>query len=101
MARDWDAEAETMKALDERLMRLAPDNTAEFPISCVQQRDQNGNLGWVVDIHVRIPRVTEYEVTAFHPTYAGAIRRAYLGLNNETKIRQQSHASNKTFGVTV
>ena len=80
MPRDW-SEEKTMEALQARLEAIAPENTAPIPIACSYERDENGKLGWIVDIHVRIPRVTEYDVQGAGLTLAGALRRAYLGLN--------------------
>lgn len=101
MARDWNDEAPTLAALEARLMALAPGNTAPCPIATSKQQDEFGQWGWVVDIHVRIPRVTEYEVTGVGKTFAGALRRAYLGLNNEPNLRKLSVRTNATFGVTI
>ncbi len=100
MARDW-TEVETTHLLEDRLAKLADGNTAEFPISCSKQKNDLGEWVWVVDIHVRIPRVTEYEVTGFAPTLAGALRRAYLGMNSEALLRKNSNAANLQFGVAV
>lgn len=81
MARDW-SEPNTFAALEERLKLIAPDNTAPIPIACAQERDEvTGELGWIVDVHVRIPHVTEYDTQGAGKTLAGALRRAYLGLN--------------------
>ena len=81
MARDW-SEPKTFAALEERLSLIAPDNTAPIPIACAQERDEvTGELVWLVDVHVRIPRVTEYDTQGAGKTLAGALRRAYLGLN--------------------
>lgn len=100
MARDW-SELETLAALERRLETLAPGNVAELPIAAAKQRTITGEYGWVVDIHVKIPGVTEYEVTGAGKTYAGALRRAYLGLNNETNLRRHAARANATFGIAV
>ena len=92
MARDW-SEPATFAALEERLQLIAPDNTAPIPIACSQERDAiTGELVWIVDIHVRIPRVTEYDTQGAGKTLAGALRRAYLGLNAAPHFaRMQAH----------
>lgn len=95
MARDWSEEA-TLTALEDRLARLAPDNTAPIPIAATKEDGR-----WTVDVHVRIPRVTEYEVAGSDTTLAGALRRAYLALNNEPHVREKADASNRRFGVEV
>lgn len=88
-------------ALEERLKRLAPKNTASVPLTITAEPGPDGHWLWSVDIHVRIPRETEYEVTAVGNTVAAAIRKAYLGLNNEALLRKRSDVSNRKFGVVV
>lgn len=100
MARDWKFEP-TLKALEERLRRLAPSNTASVPLTITAEPGPRGEWIWTVDIHVRLPRVTEYEVTAVGTSVDEAIRRAYLGLNNEALIRKRNDVSNRRFGVVV
>lgn len=100
MARDWN-EHDTFAILEERLSLIAPDNTAPVPISCAQERDETGQLIWTVDIHVRIPFTTEYEVASAGKTLAGALRRAYLGLNAEVGLRARAAQANATFGIAV
>lgn len=99
MARDW-SEGETLALLEMRVAERAPGNTAPFPISCSKQQDDLGNWVWVVDVHVRIPGVTEYEVTGSSTTFADALRRAYLGLNNEWNLRRTADAANRLYGIT-
>jgi hypothetical protein len=98
VARDWTFEP-TLQALEERLKRLAPNNTASVPLTITAEPGLNGAWTWTVDLHVRIPRLTEYEVTATGDTVSAAIRKAYLGLNNEALIRKRSDVSNAKFGV--
>lgn len=88
-----------MALLEARVKERAPVNVAEYPISTAYQQDERGDWVWVVDIHIHIPRVTEYEVTASDATFAGAIRKAYLGLNNEANLRRWADGSNRAFGV--
>jgi hypothetical protein len=99
VARDWKFEP-TLQALEERLKRLAPHNTASVPLTITAEPGLNGAWVWTVDIHVRIPRTTEYEVTATGDTVAAAVRKAYLGLNNEALIRKRSDAANRQFGLS-
>lgn len=100
MARDW-SEAPTMALLEERLSLIAPDNTAEMPIACAKERDVNGEWAWTVDVHVRLPHVAEYEVTGVGRTLAAALRRAYLGLNSETMLRNNAIAAYAASGIAV
>lgn len=81
---------------------LAPNNEADFPLTCSQERDERtGKLEWVIDVHVKIPGITEYSLTGRGDDFAKALRKAYLGLNSEAKIRRQANDSNNTFGVEV
>ena len=89
MARDWDNEIMTMVALDRRMAELEPRNTAPIPLSTSKELDDTGQWVWVVNIHVRIPGVTEYEVEGSSPSYTDALRRAYLGVNKYmTPVRE-------------
>lgn len=98
--RDW-SEAEALEALSKRLADRAHGNVATIPIAAALVKQTNGDWLWEVDIHVLIPGVTEYELGGQDTTLPGAIRRAYLALNNERQIRASADASNKAFGVTV
>lgn len=100
MARDWNDEDLTVRALEARLAKLAPGNVSNMPIATAKQMDDNGIWFWAVDVHVRIPTVTEYEVTGVGRTLTAALRRAFLGLNNEQNVRRMAHAANVAFGVT-
>jgi hypothetical protein len=103
-ARGWE-ETTTLAKLEARLEHLAPGNVAEFPIATSKEREvaEDGTVTfvWRVDVHVRIPRVTEYDIEGWGPTISTALRRAYLGLNNEPRLRHESAASNARFGVSV
>lgn len=90
-----------MALLEQRLESIAPENAAEFPLSCYKTKNEGGELVWFVEAHVRIPKVTEYEVTGEDKTLAEAARRAYLALNSEARLRGLSDAANKQFGVEV
>jgi hypothetical protein len=102
VARDWNNETETLSALEARVASLAPGNTAPIPIDASKQRNElTGEWTWVVDIHVRIPRVTEFELTGSDTTLTGAIRRAYLALNSHKRLRRQASDANLAFGIAV
>jgi hypothetical protein len=90
VARDWQNETLTITALQDRLDKIAPGNTAPVPIAAAMEHTDDGEPCWTVDVHVRIPGEAEYEVTGAGKTLCGALRRAYLGLNNEKQIRDLS-----------
>lgn len=102
MARDWDP-ASTMALLEARLEKVAPNNTAPIPISVHKERHEvyPDRWVWVANVMVRIPRVTEYDVEGFGDTAGDALRRVYLGLNNEARTRRQANVANAQFGVQV
>lgn len=99
MARDWNI-PDTLARTIARLGEFGA-NTAEFPISMTQERAEDGSLRWVVDIHVRIPRKTEFEISAEGETLSEALRSAYLGLNNPNGVIRRASAANEAFGIAV
>lgn len=100
MAREW-GETETLALLEERLALIAPDNVADLPIACSKERQEDGTYIWGVHVHVKVRFVTEYDIEAYGKTYAGALRRAYLGLNNEANLRKHAANANQQFGIAV
>lgn len=100
MAREW-GEAETLALLEERLSLIAPDNVADVPIASSKERQEDGTYVWGVHVHVKVKFVTEYDIEAYAHTYAGALRRAYLGLNNEANLRRHAASANEQFGIAV
>lgn len=91
-----------MTLLEERVAKLAPNNTAPIPISAHKERHEiTGEWIWVVIVMVRIPGITEYDVEGFGATIHEAARRTYLGLNNEQRQRSQADVSNIQFGVLI
>lgn len=100
MARDWTDTKSIRESIFER-MEAYGDNVAEVPFSMYQQREEGNILKWVVDIHVKIKRVTEFEITGEGLTLSEALRRAYLGLNNEPMVLANAARGNATFGVAV
>lgn len=101
MTRDWNSVGASLHYLEKRIAAIAPGNTAEFPLCITKEKDEHGIWGWVVDVSIRIPGVTEYEVAGVARTITGALRRALLGLNNQPLLRQRADAANKQFGVIV
>lgn len=90
-----------MDHLLSRLAVVAPGNTAQIPVAVSQELDEENNVIWVVDIHVRIPRVTEYDLTTSAPSYAVALRKAVASLNSESRIRRHANWANERFGIAV
>jgi hypothetical protein len=99
MARDWSNE-QTVRADIFKRMNAYGLNIAPVPYSCVVER-RGEAMVWVVDLHVKVKRVTEFEVTGEGATLEEALRRAYLSLNNERMIRSRAAATNEAFGVAV
>lgn len=100
MARDWTDTKAIREAILDR-MDLYGENVAAVPFSMYQERDHGNILKWVVDIHVKVRRVTEFEITGEGPTCGEALRRAYLALNNQPMVLKNAARTNSTFGVAV
>lgn len=101
MARDW-SDTKTLKEDIWARMALYGDNVAPIPFCMYQERiEGTNNLKWVVEIHVKVKSVTEFEVIGEDETFAGALRRAYLGLNNETLVLRNADKANAQFGIAV
>lgn len=75
-------------------------NTAPCPIAMTEEY-RDGRTIWTVDIHVRVHRVTEFDISTESSSLAGALRAAYLGLNNEVGLRLRASRANQTFGIEV
>ena len=90
-----------MDHLLNRLAVVAPGNTAQIPVAVSQELTEDGTMLWVVDIHVRIPRITEYDLTTSAPSYAVALKKAVASLNSESRIRRHANWANERFGVAV
>ena len=86
MARDW---TDTQIVKEDILKRMASfgNNIAAIPYaSALENRD--GILTWVVDIHVKVHRVIEFDLSAEGATLGEALRCIYLGLNSEANLRR-------------
>lgn len=96
MARDW-TDKESVRA--DILSRMAQygENCAAIPYC----ESQMGDGSWVIDIHVKVRGLTEFEIGGAAPTLVDALRRAYLALNNEPMILSRASTANATFGVAV
>lgn len=99
MARDWADETSVRNDIHERMNKYG-DNIAPVPFAEYQER-RNDGLWWCVDIHIKVRRTTEFEVSAEGRTLSEALRKAYLGLNNEPVLTRKAANANALFGVTV
>lgn len=84
----------------EKRLALFGENTADFPIALTQERRDDA-IVWVVLLHVRVHRVTEFEIEAEGLTLSKALRCAYLALNNRPALLQRARKSNAAFGIAV
>lgn len=70
--------------LAEAVARTAPDNTAPVPIAAALSIEEGNVPLWTVDVHVRIPRRTEFECSATGRTLQEATINAFRAFRNET-----------------
>ena len=89
MARDWNNLEDVRKDIFERMKNFG-DNIATFPYCETQERLETGKTIWTVDIHVRVKRLVEFQLTGEGETLAEALRRVYLGLNSEANLRRNA-----------
>lgn len=99
MARDWTNTRATREDILARMEKFGP-NVADIPFSEYQERRGSACI-WVVQLHVKVRGVTEFDVEGEGDTLAEALRRAYLGLNDETRILSTASIGNLAFGVAV
>jgi hypothetical protein len=98
VARDWEISS-TLADLRLRMDRFG-DNVAPVPISLTMEF-RDGKVLWCVDIHVKVLRQTEFDISTEGPTLSAALRAAYLGLNNEQELLRRASRANIAFGVAV
>ena len=98
MARDWEV-SNTLASLKVRMAQFGV-NIAPCPIAMTEEL-RDGQTVWVVDIHIRVRRVTEFDISTEGATLSEALRAAYLGLNNEAGLRTRAARANEAFGVAV
>jgi hypothetical protein len=89
VARDWNNLEAIRKDIFKR-METFGENVAPFPYSETREWRIDGSV-WTVDIHIKVLREVEFELTGEGPTLGEALRRVYLGLNSQTNLRR--HAS--------
>ena len=98
MARDW----EISRTLADLMVRMAQfgENVASVPLAMTQER-RGTRFVWVVDVHIKVRRVTEFDISTEGETLTDALRSAYLGLNNERGLMHRAARANAAYGVAV
>lgn len=81
MARDW-SDTESVRLDILKQMALHGINTAHIPFSAVMERRSDEHV-WVIDLHVKVARQREFDITAEGLTLMDALRSAYLCLSRE------------------
>lgn len=76
------------------------ENVADVPYSSSCEKRDSGYV-WVVDIHVKVLRTIEFDISAEAPTLAEALRKVYLGMNNEDYIRRYAANNASVFGLAT
>jgi hypothetical protein len=84
-----------IEALMTVLATVAPDNIAPIPVAIWQEDGK-----WSVEVHVRVRRVTEYEVCGTGATLSDALANARRALANENTNVRQASINAETFGFT-
>jgi hypothetical protein len=77
------------------LTTVAPANIAPIPVAIWQEDGK-----WNVEVHVRVRRVTEYEVCGTGVTLSDALANARRALANENVNVRQASINAETFGFT-
>jgi hypothetical protein len=88
VARDWTNTDDVREDIFHR-MEAFGQNIAPVPYAACLENREDGPV-WVVDIHVKVRRLIEFDITAEGKHLHEALRRIYLGLNNEATYRRQS-----------
>ena len=84
MARDWNNTPAVREDILNRMAKFG-ENIAEFPLTQTLER-RDGKLVWVVDIHIKVARLVEFDLTGEGDTLAEALRKVYLGLNSQANL---------------
>ena len=87
MARDWTDTHSVREDILKR-MRAFGENIAPIPYASALEYGEDGSEHWVVDIHVKVRRAVEFDLTGEGKTLADALRCVYLGLNSEANLRR-------------
>lgn len=80
-----------------RLRRVAPANIAPYPISMMWDINESQ---WLVDLHVRIEGITEYELTGVGATLASAIANANNAIIKQKFNERLAAKDKESFNVT-
>jgi len=99
MARDWERTSLVILDILERMKQFGT-NVAPFPF-CITQEIRDGKVVWCVDIHVRVRRKTEFDISTEGETVTEALRAAYLGLNSPTGVTERAGRANAAFGIPI
>jgi hypothetical protein len=86
-----------MNKLHAQLTKHAEGNTAPIPLA-MNQEYLDGSLVWYVMIHVRLPRVTEYEVEAHADTLPDALSHAAYALGKQHLLRTAATRDGEVYG---
>ena len=85
-----------MKKIERLLETFASANIAPIPIAIAKADGL-----WTVDIHVKLKRVIEYEITSEHESLATAIAHAAHGLSNQSAILDRWNKDKQAFLLEV
>ena len=88
MARNWENHDSVRAGIHDRMARFGM-NHAQYPYVETQELREGQTL-WSVDIHVKVNRECDFELFGEAPTLSEALRRVYLGLNNEVSLRRNA-----------
>lgn len=92
MARDWNDTRAVQEDILSRMQAFGK-NVAPIPYTeTMEYREEKGHF-WTVDIHVKVHRLVEFDLTGEGPTLADALRCVYLGLNSEANLRRTNGAA--------
>ena len=81
MARDW-SDTESVRLDILKQMARHGINVARVPFAETMERRSDEHV-WVVDLHVKVERQREFDITAEGMTLMDALRSAYLCLSRE------------------
>jgi hypothetical protein len=88
MARDWN---DTESTRQDILKRMAEHGTniADMPYCETMERRSDEHI-WVIDLHVKVAKWREFDISAEDLKLSEALRKAYLSLSHEP-VRSKSN----------
>lgn len=92
MARDWN-DTRAVQADILKRMEAFGSNVAPIPYTETMEYREGEGYYWIVDIHVKVRRTVEFDLSAEAQTLAEALRCVYLGLNSEANLRRTNGAA--------